>query len=221
MIPPSDSPRLSRPPTRPRRRQRALLWIALGAATLTGACVSAQAQIPDLELTRENLTFPAVPAELTDQLESLPEDTRTGYGLTVAGDEYHFPTVSFSCDRIPIARPPGASSDMRAKEVTIAAHKGTHDLSFVRRIRLTVTQLGEEREEPEVVIDYSRPRASSEPIGRSVTTAVLGSQRSIDPWQTESSVYELDIWGDLEQLPDKPWAVDVSVVLNGSVSFEY
>jgi hypothetical protein len=221
MIPPSDSPRLSRPPTRPRRRQRALPWIALSAATLTGACVSAQAEIPALELTQENLTFPAVPAELTNELESMPEDAGTSLARAAAADDYHFPTVSFSYDRLPIARPPGVSSDMRAKEVTIAAHKGTHDLSFVRRLRLTVTRLGEDREEPEVVLEYSSTRASSESIGRSLTTPVLGAQCSIDPWQTGSSVYELDIWGDLEQLPDKPWAVDVSVVLGGSVSFEY
>ncbi|MBN1612191.1 MAG: hypothetical protein JW940_36505 [Polyangiaceae bacterium] len=217
----SNSRRPSAPLTRPLPRQRALPWIALTLATSTAACVSAQAEIPSLELTRENLTFPAAATELADELESMPEDARTNLALAAAPDDYHFPTVSFSYDRIPMARPPGVSSDVQAKEVTVAAHKGTDDLSFVRRIRLTVTRLGEDREEPEVLIDYSSSKASSKPIGRSLTTPVLGAQRSIDPWQTESSVYELDIWGDLEELPARPWTVDVSVVFGGSVSFEY
>jgi hypothetical protein len=214
---PSNALRLRVPPARRARRQPALGWLALGAALLSGACVSAQADIPALELTRQNLTFPGVPAEL----DSVPVDTRTSLARKAAEDDYHFPTVSFSYDRIPIPRPPGVSSDVVAKEVTITARDGIEDLSFVRRIRLRVTRLGEDREEPEVVIDTSSPGATTEPFGRSLTTPVLGAQRSIDPWQTESSVYELDLWGDVEEAPALPWAIDVSVVFGGSVSFAY
>jgi len=203
--PPRSSPRPSPWP-----------WTVLATFMLTSGCISAEVDIPGLELTQQDLGFPGAPAE---QVEAAPEDADTGDLLAQAREPYHFPPVSFSYATVPLNLPPGTEPDMRAEQVTVSVHDGIDDLSFVTRMRLTVTRLGEEPEDPMVLLEYPGSRPADDPIGSCVTMPVLASQQSLDPWQAPSLVYELDIWGDPAQSPRTDWSVDVSILLRGSVSY--
>jgi hypothetical protein len=48
---------------------------------------------------------------------------------------------------------------------------------------------------------------------------VQGSDDVVNPWKAQSTVYELNVWGNPEKLPRHSWAVDVSVAFGGSISY--
>jgi hypothetical protein len=198
--------------------KRGRLGLVVSAALV--ACLSATVDVPEVAVARENLSFPGVP-DGTAVSDDIPADVRERYGLPAPGEAYHFPPITFSYERVPMDMPTGTSTDLHVKAVTIRAHEGSPSLLFVRGLRLTVAKPTEPGTAPVVLLEYPEPGASPEPIDRSLTLAFKGAWSPIDPWKADASVYTLDLWAVLEQLPRQDWALDVELVLSGSLDFEF
>lgn len=197
----------------------------IGLASIMGTgmsgCISAEAEIPETKVTRQNLSFPSVPPGVPT---IVPEDATPEFlaqlGIDESG-EFQLPVVSFSYDEPPADMPEGLTSDMHVKTVTVSAHDAALNLSFVRRLTLTVRNLDKNGGAPQVLIEYSNTGALDTVIQNSLTVPVEGLDDVVNPWKAQAGIYELTIWGDVEKLPREPWAVDVSLTFSGSVSFEF
>jgi hypothetical protein len=192
------------------------LFLAFGLAT-TG-CVTATASVPEVEVTRENLTFQGIPAEVP---KDIPADVLERYGLPLPGEAYHLPPLTFTYQRVTVDLPSGTTSDMHVKEVTIRAHEGSASLGFIRGLMLTAAKPEEPTAKPEVLFQYPAPGVAFVPLDRSLTLAFQGTSEQLNPWRADSSIYTLDVWADPAQLPRGAWAVDVVLVLSGSIKFEF
>jgi len=184
-------------------------------------CISVEAEIPETQVTRQNLSFPGLPPEVPTSIpaNATPE-VLAALGITADG-VFHLPVLTFSYDGTPINAPAGLSSTMHMKSVTISAHDGTADLSFVRRLTLTVTNSDRNAGEPQILLEYPNAESPSEPLQKSLTMPVIGLDDVIDPWKPQPGIYALNVWGDLFSLPRRPWAVDVTLTLSGSVAYEF
>jgi hypothetical protein len=117
--------------------------------------------------------------------------------------------------------PQGISADVVAEEVIVTAHQGTPDLSFVRRITLTTSSPGEDPNQPTILVEYAAPEAEGSAAQQSISLPVQRREPLLEPWSVPGAVYALTVWGDVEQLPRHPWAVDVTVTFSGKLRFEY
>jgi hypothetical protein len=68
-----------------------------------------------------------------------------------------------------------------------------------------------------VLLSYAADPSS--PNEGDLVVPVVGSSLTIDPWQLESSVFELTVSGSYEGLPREPWAVDVTLSLAGDIEY--
>ena len=164
---------------------------AIAAAWLATGCVQATAEVPDLDVTRENLEFPAVPAA-----------TPAGTQVTVA--------QQFTYDKAPMSLPGSITSEMRATEVTIKLRSGPADLSFVHAAKLTTT-IGTATK---TLVEYTN--SDQQRLGTEVTLPVQATNATANPWTADGSVYELSLTGEL---PRQDWYVDVSIRYTGTLSY--
>jgi hypothetical protein len=214
-------PVLFRGPAHLRDKARYLLLVATLAAATSG-CITAEVDIPEVQVTRQNLSFPGVPPEVPTSVpaNTLPE-VLANFGITELGD-VELPVQTFSYDEQPVDMPDGLTSDMRVKSVTVAAHEGTQSLSFVRRLKLTQYKPGQASVEATVLLEYPPTGSSSAPlIEKNLTMPVQELDDAVDPWKPQSGIYELRIWGDLATVPRQPWAVDVTLSFTGTVTYKY
>lgn len=186
-----------------------------------GGCLSAEADIADATVTRQNLAFPGAPVEIPT---SVPADASAeqlaAMGVTESG-EYHVPEVVFSGDDIPGGLPSRISADMHAESVTVTAREGIRDLSFVTRLVLTVADPAVDGGKPRVLLAYQKDPSSNSSDQESITMPVHGFDDIVNPWDSpESLVYALNVWGELATIPRVPWTIDVSLSFSGSVSLE-
>lgn len=196
---------------------RSLLTLVLSATALS--CLAVNADVSEIAVARENLVFQGVPEDVA-VLDDIPADVRARYGLPALGEAYHFPSQPFTYDRVPIDMPSGMTSDLRVKEVTIRAHEGSPGLSFVRGLRLTVSRPSEPVSESVILMEYPEVGTTPARVDRSLTLKFNGDWSPVDPWKADSSVYTLDVWAVLTELPRQDWAVDVELTLRGSLNFK-
>jgi hypothetical protein len=191
-----------------------LIAALLSLPLVATGCVAAQLDVPEVEVTRENVVFEGVPPELAAPApEGVPSTP------TAAQEDYALRSHSFSYDRWEM--PQGMTADMVVREVVVTAHQGTPDLSFVRRITLAISLRSDDPNPPLVVLEYPLPERASPATRQSITLPVERPEPLLDPWRTPGAVYELTVWGDVAELPRQPWAVDVTVSLGGKLEFEY
>jgi len=176
--------------TPPFRACRGSLVIALAAVLMPG-CIQAKAEVPEVEITRQNIQVPATPAAVPD-----------GTIVTLK--------KQFQYDQAPVSLPDNVTIDVRATEITISLRKGPADLSFVHEASLTVFKSGSAAE---TVASY---KSSAQPAGRFVTVPMQGDPKLLDPWLIEDSTFELKLVG---ALPKQEWSVDVSIKYSGSLSY--
>jgi hypothetical protein len=214
-------PLLFRGPAHLRNKARFIGLVAILAAATSG-CISAEVEIPEVQVTRQNLCFPGVPPEVpTSVPPNTPPEVLAQLGITELGD-VELPVQTFSYDEQPVDLPEGLTSDMHVKSVTVAAHEGTQSLSFVRRLRFTLTRPGQAAAEATVLLEYPPVGSSSAAlIEKSLTIPVQGLDDVVDPWKPQPGIYELRIWGDLATVPREPWAVDVTLSFTGTVLYKY
>lgn len=164
------------------------LWLA--GSFLSQACVQANVDVPDLEVTRQDVA-----------LQSAPAGTPANTEATIV--------QQFQYEKTPSSLPGSVTANLHATDVTFTLKKGATDLSFIRSAKLTVTEPGGE---PQTVLDYK----GDAPVGSSVTLPVLASPPSLNPWSMDSSTFELTVTG---VLPQQEWYLDVTLGYTGSVSY--
>jgi hypothetical protein len=152
--------------------------------------------------------------------ESVPPETLGAFGITTT-DEYELPPLTFSYDDTPVELPTGLTSDMHVKTVTVTAHEGLTNLSFVRKMRLSVTDPKRNGGQPLVILEYPSVGAITDAAQTSVTMPAQGLDDLVNPWKSLSGTYTLNVWVDLKAVPREVWAVDVTLTFSGSVSFAF
>lgn len=165
--------------------------LVIAAAALTSGCIQAKAEVPEIEITRQNIQVPATPAAVPD-------------GTVVTLEK------QFQCDEAPVTLPDSVTMDVRATEITISLRKGPANLSFVHEASLTVSKAGGVAE---TVATYKRSSQGAESF---VTVPVQGDSKFLDPWSAADSTFVLKLVGEL---PKQEWSVDLSIKFSGSLSY--
>jgi hypothetical protein len=164
--------------------------ILLAGATMPIGCIQATAEVPEMELTRENVEFTSTDA-------SLP-----------AGSEFTI-VQEFAYANSP-ALPENISADMRATQVTLRLRKGAENLTFLHAAALTVSR---PESTPELVFEYNAD--STLAAGDSVSVPIRTSSDSLNPWSVATAIFELTVTG---VLPTHAWYADISIKYTGSLS---
>ena len=192
----SPLPFMSNPCLRQRLRSQSFRsfcgWLVIAmAAALTSGCIQAKAEVPDVEVTRQDIQVPATPAAVPD-------------GTIVTLER------QFQYDQAPVSLPDNVTLDVRATELTISLRKGPANLSFVHEASLTVSKSGGAAE---TVATY---KIGSQPAGSFVTVPAQGDPKLLDPWSVAYATFVLKLVGEL---PKQEWSVDLTINYSGSLSY--
>jgi hypothetical protein len=180
-------------------------------------CVSAQVEFEDVEITRQNVTFQGLPAELDAAAASqIPPELRAQLVSAAADTEVTLPTQQFAYANASSQVPSGLDGSLTLKRVTVASHDPRRNLSFLHSVTLTAAKVDNPTKK-RVLLSYAADPSS--PNEGDLVVPVVGSSLTIDPWQLESSVFELTVSGSYEGLPREPWAVDVTLSLAGDIEY--
>jgi hypothetical protein len=171
--------------------------LALAFALVTGAAgcmVSVDAEIPRVEVTQRDLLFAGVPVA-----GALGEVSMTR---------------SFSESHQALDLPAGLTSEVKALDVSLTAKQGISDFSFVRNLRLTMSDESDGADAIEL-INYERDIAA--PASLVLTMVSANPVNTLEKWKTKSALFTIDIAGTL---PDTDWSVDVTVRFAGSIHYQ-
>jgi len=170
----------------------------LSLALLLGGCaMSVEGELPEIEVTQQNLSLPGVPREL-----------RTG-DVSVSMPSFFQPN-----DRIGL--PIDSYQSVKVKGLTVVLKKGGGgDLSFLRTLRVTLSglqgYLGGVA--PTEVAQYQRPSAGT--AGTTVD-AGKGPVEVVEAWRDPVTVMTVEATGDL---PEEAWTVDIVVRLSAVLEY--
>jgi hypothetical protein len=181
------------------KHNRTLTFVALTASTLAlsagaAGCVSVDAEIPDVEVTQKDLAFAGVPV---------------GSAL---GDVSM--TRTFSQEHDALDLPEGLNPEVKALAVSLTAKSGIKDFSFVRYLRMTMSDASDNSNAVEL-INYERD--DSAPPSSVLNMTAANPVNALDKWKTKSAVFTIDIAGTL---PDNDWTADVTVRFAGTIHYQ-
>jgi hypothetical protein len=172
-------------------------FMALSFAPLalaSGACVSVEADVDEMQVTRHALSFEGT-------TPGLPEVHSSVEG-------------GFSHPRFPLDVPDGFAADIRATRVGLLPTEGSPDLDFIQALELTLSKEGQSSEAI-TLLSYRRPAGI--PAERDLVMPVHDSPNVADLWKTSQSVYALTVVG---VLPEKTWAIDVTVSFTAQFDYQ-
>ena len=170
----------------------ALQHLLLVAACAGSLACSAEGSIPDITVTESDLEFEAMPiAGLNASLT-----TRFDQPGDLDLPEFMNPSV-------------------HVVGVTITAADGVSDLSFLEGLTVALDAESPDAPPREDMAAYER-----KPGQASTSVLKVDADESINVvnhWRTGQAFYEVTLWGSL---PDRPWAIDVSVQFSGKIEIE-
>ena len=166
--------------------------LALASAVSVPGCVQAEMSVPDLEVTRQDVSIQPAPS-------TIPAGTE----VTVV--------QQFKYEKTPSPLPSSITSSMHATDVTFTLKRGATDLAFIHGATLTVAGPGGK---PETVLEYE-PKAGGTKVN-AITLPLLSSPDALNPWSVDTSTFELTITGIL---PTEVWFMDVTISYSGSVTY--
>jgi hypothetical protein len=172
-------------------------WMLAVAAALTSGCVlSAEAELPEVEVTQHDISMPGVPREArtTDPTVTLPSFFQPTDHLGLSPDSW---------------------KSVKVKSVTVQL-KSSGDLSFVRTLDVTVNGLQGflAGVSPVDVGRYERPGAGA--VGANITMTNGSAVEVTDAWRDSMTVLTVTASGDL---PEQDWTFDVIVRASATVSY--
>jgi hypothetical protein len=174
-------------------RSLLLLLVAMGGA-LGGCAVSVDAEVPEVEITQRNLTF-------SGSLSGL-----------VPGDVAM--SRSFSQSHSKLLFPAGFTPEVRVLGVMLVAGAGIDDFSFVRLVRVSMSDDSGVRPATEIVNYREAADAQRGPILDIANTAPADV---LDQLKTDSATFVVEVAG---ALPEQDWTMDVSVRLAASLRYQ-
>jgi hypothetical protein len=179
-------------------RSRSLfgMLLATGLATGPSACMlSAEADVPDVQVTQHDIAFDGVPNA------GLLGDVSTG--------------MSFTQKRPALDLPKEIDSSVKAMKVDLVAKTGIKDFNFLRFLRITMAPT-DSTAEPVELINYEK--ADGAVVGAILTIPAKNPVNILEQWKADSAVFNVQVGGSL---PDQAWTIDASVHFAGKVSYKY
>lgn len=205
------------------------LTICFATAIVSVGCVSAEVNFKDVELKRTQVTFPGTrtvnsplgssDASLAELLAAAGTDAGLPLGqdaMTPPGIDQVLPPQTFSYQEVPAVLPDRVNVLLTARHVEVTPEEPYSDLSFLNRVTLTVRDSREPSHESRLLLDLTPEVGAT-----SVSSDVVGSEYSVDPWKASSLLFELKVSGPADRLPKDPWSVSVTLQLRGDVQFHY
>jgi hypothetical protein len=165
--------------------------LALAALLAAGCALSAEGELPDVEVTRHGVQIPGAPAEARVPTVSVPVTFNPEDQLTLDGDAYH---------------------GVKVRRVVFKMNGARGDLSFLRVLRMTIT--GNKGyatgAQPIEVLRYQRGAAAAGVVDEgAVLDVTLDPAIDILPaWRDPPCVLTLEVQG---ALPQEAWTADVTV----------
>lgn len=170
-----------------------LLAITLGNAS-AGCMLSAEADVPDVEVTQHDIGFEGVP-----------------FSAAVGDVATH---MSFAQKR-PIDLPAALDSSVQAVKVELRAKKGIENFDFLRILRISMRQADNKGDAIEL-IDYVKTAGSK--VGATLTIPSKNPINILEQWKADSAIFDVEVAGTL---PEKAWTIDLSVHFSGKLSYKY
>jgi hypothetical protein len=165
-----------------------LLALALGAGC------SASAELPEIVVTRSDVTFEGVPV-----VPGITDVTQT-----ISTTFEHPSDFELPADLNPELHPLSAS---------VSGRGDMQDLSFLEGVRVTLSSHAPGAPPARTLAYYERP--SSGTIGRVVELQTNSDSDVMTYWDTKQAYYDVTLWGIL---PSEDWAIDVSFAFSGKIS---
>jgi hypothetical protein len=168
--------------------------LLLGSLLLGAVGCSARADIPEVVVTQSDVVFEGVPR--LAGLVPIGEISAT----FDHPDGFSFPEY-FNPELYPV-------------EMKVAGRGDMQDLSFIRRLELTLGSRSEDAPADLVVATYERTADGT--VGRELDVDTDRQADVLEYWGIQSAYYNITLWGD--DLPVDSWSVDVTVEFTGQLS---
>lgn len=182
-------------PTTTTHRLPLLTLVILAGAGLSACTVSAEADIPDVEVTQHDLTF-------------------TGFPGAAALSEMST-ELSFTQDRPALDLPKGLETTVKAVKVDLRARKGITSFDFLRTLRVTMAP-SDGSAEAVAIIDYQQP-ATGPATGDTLSIPSRNPVNLLDQWKSDQAVITVQLSG---ALPEQDWSLDLGVHFSGKISYD-
>ena len=165
------------------------------AALASGCYLSAEADVPEVEITQHGLGMPGVPAS------------------KLIGDVSVTSSFTFSPSNTAWAK--RMNSQVFVHRATVTATSGLANLDFIKSARLAMTDPAISESTIEIIsYDQCENAQSSSIIEVSMPTPI-----DITPlWAADDTIVELQMAG---RLPEKSWTVDVTLKLGGKITYKF
>ena len=174
------------------RLQVTSLFLLLG---LGASCAKVEADIPNAQVTQKAVSFPGVP------------------GAALAGEVSTTQTITMSTDSLSWIK--DLNSDVYAYQVEMQAVSGVADLGFID-LALVSMSAGDGSVAPIEVVDYQRPA--------DYTPSPVLDAKTVSPINVTSVLASPEVVLTLHiagNLPEQPWAADITLSLSGKVSYSF
>jgi hypothetical protein len=162
-------------------------------AGMSGACMSVEAEAPEIEITQADVRFTGVPF----------------------GNDLGSQKKSFTGSHPALDLPSELTAEVRAVQVTLKAKSGITDFSFLSRLRVTM-QDDAKKKEPVDLLHYERDPAAT--AGAVLSIPAQNPNNLIDQWKSDAAVFGLELEGTL---PEQDWTVDVTLSFSGKATWTY
>jgi hypothetical protein len=166
-----------------------LVFTALSAS----GCVSVDADVPAISLTQSDLSFDAMPVEVTQEISV---------------------SQSFSFAHDPVELPDGVDSSLRTVDVTLTANQGIDDFAFVRNMRIQISDGVNPTFDLASFDRAASARAGSDALVLDVNAGV----DTLSAMKTDSITFIIDMTGSL---PKVAWSMDIAIHLEGEIGLDY
>ena len=168
----------------------------LGLALASGCALSAEGELPEVEVTQRDIAIPGAP-------------------LDADGGEVTLP-VTFRQQPPRLGLEGATFSRVEVLGMQIAASGGVTDLSFLRRLRVTATspKADAAKRAPIEIINYQR--AVEGDVGATLALPTAPPADVTELWQDSSMLFTLEITG---QLPTVAWSADVGLSFGATVTY--
>jgi len=180
----------------------AVAFAALLASSAGGCSLSAQADVPDVEVTQHGISIPGVPANAAAFLGSAASNGDTST------------KVSFNQSLPDLNLPKDLTSTVKAVKVDFIAKGGVKDFSFLHGLRVTMTPKGSTTVTE--LINYTKQDGAT--VGNVLSIDSQNPVNILDQWQTDSATFNVEVMGDL---PTATWTFDMAVHFSGEVTYKY
>jgi hypothetical protein len=191
--------RPSLPIGEPRARPAGARWLAtllVGLAFASGCALSAEGELPEVEVTERDIAIPAAPPEADGGEVSL--------------------AVPFRQRPARVGLEGASFSRVHILGIQIAASGGVSDLTFLHRLRITATSpmAAAAGRAPIEVVRYQRDPSAE--VGATLTLPTQPPADVTELWQDSALLFTLEITGIL---PTVAWAADVGMSFGATITY--